>query len=222
MKRSALYVVLLLILVLVVAVLCIRVFTAPTEPRPTQAPTKEELTLPPVDTEPTENVTPPVADETPIPTPEETPEQTEMPFETREPLESEEPVEPEETLPPLAANGTFRSATGTGLNLVADWVASDGNDGGALLQVTVSAESYSFFTSALYQSLTLTVNGETYSANTPEIAYEGGELALTPLAQFTVEVPRAALDMRIVWHYKGSYSGVELSEITAGTLVNLG
>ena len=222
MKRSALYVVLLLILVLVIAVLCIRIFTTPPTPTPdpTQEPTKDELTLPPVVTEPEAEFTPPA--ETEAPTPEPIPDETEMPFETREPLESEDPEpDPEPELIPINASGSIRSATGTGLNLVADWVATDADEGKAALRITVSAESYSFFTSALYQSLELVVNGETYRANTPEVAYDGSELVLSPLAEFALELPRGTADLSIVWHYKGSYSGVEIADISIGALLNL-
>lgn len=222
MKRSALYVVLLLILVLVIAVLCIRIFTNPQTPapKPTQEPTKDELTLPPVVTEPAAEITPPAVYETP--TQEPVPEETEMPFETREPIESEEPEEsPEPELTPIDASGSIRSSTGTGLNLVADWSATDGADGNVALRVAVSAESYSFFTSELYQSLELVVNGETYRENTPQIAYEGSDQVLTPLADFAVELPRGTADIRLTWHYKGSYSGVEITDISIAALLNL-
>lgn len=222
MKRSALYVVLLLVLVLVIAVLCIRIFTNPQKPAPdpTQEPTKDELTLPPVATDPVAVITPPAVNETPDPEP--TPEETEMPFETREPLESEEPepdAEPE--LTPIDASGSIRSSTGTGLNLVADWSATDGAEGKVTLRVAVSTESYSFFTSELYQSLELVVNGETYRANTPQIAYEGSDQILTPLADFELELPRGTADIRLTWHYKGSYSGVEIADISIGALLDL-
>ena len=215
MKRSAVYVVLLIIVVIIVAVLCVRIFTRDTAPEP---PAEQQAeTLPPEAAPEILPETPAPPTEAPLPT--EAPEETEKPFETRPPIETELPETPE---PAFEADGSFRSDTGTYLNLVAEWAAS--NDGGdtVTLQVLLSAESYSFYTSALYNSLQLTVNGTTYSANSPEVSYDGSDLARTKLAAFTVEVPRGTTTLEAVWHYKGSYSGVELTDITATTTVTLG
>jgi len=220
MKKSAVYVVLLLVVVIAVCVLCIRVMTKdkaqPEKPAPTQAvytlpPTEEpELTLPPVTPEEPE----PSAEPTEEPT--ETPVETETPMETRPPVETEPPATPK----PLDADGSFRSDTGTHLNLVADWAADAAGDN-VTLQVVLYAESYSFYTSALYNSLQLTVNGMVYSANSPDVRYDGADLARTQLASFTVTVPRGQTSVEAVWHYKGSYSGVELNDIYASTTLDL-
>ena len=214
MKRSAVYVALLLVIVIVVAVLCLRIFTKETLPEQPE-PTKEVTVLPPVADEPTHVSVPET--EAPAATPEP-PRETEKPFETRAPIETEPPAAPE----PFHADGSFRSDTGTYLNLVAEWAASDSGGESVTLRVLLSAESYSFNTSALYNSLQLTVNGTTYSANSPEVSYTGDALTRTPLAEFAVELPRGTATVEAVWHYKGSYSGTELEDITASATISLG
>lgn len=213
MKKSAAYIALLLIVVVIAAVLSIRVFTKEQNaPMPAETP-QQVVTLPP--TEGHEKTLPPQ----PTAAPTEAPQETEKPFETRAPIETETPATP--TPVPVDASGSFRSATGTGLNLVVDWGARSIGGDAVSLTVTFSAQSYSFYTSALYNSLELTVNGKTYTANSPAVSYDGSDLTTTPLATFTVEVPRGTATLDAVWHYKGSYSGVELTEITASAAIDL-
>ena len=216
MKRSAVYVALLLVIVIIVAVLCLRIFTKPAAAPEPQAPAKTEATLPPVkDNAPTAVPLPEPAK----PAEPEKPEETEAPFETRPPIEEEE--EPEETPAPVEASGSFRSDTGTYLNLLVDWSAVSSGEDTVALTVKYSAESYSIFTAASPGNLALSVGGRMYTASCPEISYDGADLTVTPLATFTVEVPRGTAALNAVWHFKGSYSGTELDDITAEAALNL-
>ena len=216
MKKSAVYVALLLVIVIIVAVLCLRIFTK-TDPAP-EIPesSKTEATLPPVK----ENE--PIV--VPLPEPEkpaepEKPEETEVPFETRPPMEEEE--EPEEVPVPVDASGSFCSDTGTYLNLLVDWSAVSSGEDTVMLTVRYSAESYSIFTAASPGNLALIVDGKTYTASCPELNYDGADLTVTPLATFTVEVPRGTVSLNAIWHFKGSYSGTELDNITADAALDL-
>lgn len=215
MKKSSLYFALLLILVIVIAVLGILIVQrkAPAEEPP--APTDAPIIHPPVK----ETVTA-APEETPEPViPEETPEPTEPPiFETRPPIETEAPEKTPEPVP-ADASGSFRSDTGTGLNLKADWKTYTDAGGARKLQVDVSTLSYSFFTSPLYQSIVLTVDGKTYSANSAEVSYDGKDLKETPMASFTVDAPASGSPVSVTWHYKGTYSGKALDEITASGVI---
>jgi len=219
MKRSAAYIVLLLVVVIFAAILSVRVFTReqaqPPEETPQQAP--QIITMPP-ETNPGQAVVtmPPTMPPTPTPEPTEEPV-----FETRAPIETESPTATEPPQP-VDQSGSFRSNTGTGLNLVVDWSAYGTGGDTVKLTVSFSAESYSFYTASLYQSLVLNVNGATYSANSPNISYDGADLQKTPMTTFTVEVPHGQTTLDAVWYYKGSYSGVEMTEITAGTTISLG
>lgn len=213
MKKSTAYFAALLILVIVIAVLGVLIVQrkAPAEPEPSAAPAVH----PPVEeTAPAESPSQPTE-------PVDTPEPTEAPvFETRPPVETEEP-EPEKTPEPVPADadGSFRSDTGTGLNLKVDWKTYADASGTRKLQVDVSTLSYSFFTSPLYQSIVLTLNGESYSADSAGVSYDGKDLTETPMASFTVDAPAPGTPISVVWHYKGTYSGKALDEITAAGVI---
>ena len=216
MKRSSSYLIALLILVIVVALLGIIVLQrrAPEDvpPAATAAPGSVETPAP----------APPSAA---LPEATESLPPTEPPvFETRAPLESEEPqpeesAEPTPELPVEAATGSLRSDTGTGLNIAADWETFTDADGSAKLRVSVSVSSYSFFTSSLYQSIVLTVDGADYSADSPAISYDGADAITTPMAAFTVDAPPNGTHISVVWNYRGSYSGKQIETIRADGFV---
>jgi len=179
------------------------------------------------------------AKEPPTSTPESTerpaqPERTEQPEQTAEPTEPTEPTEEPvlETRPPLETDtagspsgvdvgGSFASDTGTYLNLLVRWSAK-GSGETVPLQVELCAESYSLYSVASYGNLELTVNGVKYRGDTPVINCEGKDLTVTPLDNFTVDVPRGDVSITAVWYFKGSYSGKELETITASADVYIG
>ena len=113
MKKSAVYIAVLLILLIVAAVLCLNALSRDnTTPEPDPTPTDLISTDAPTET-PTE---PPEESERPSPIPME----SQPPIETREPLET-----PEVTREPVTVNasGSFASDTGTHLNLLVEWNA---------------------------------------------------------------------------------------------------
>ena len=215
MKKNTTYITIILLAVLVAAVLSIRLFAQKETPK-TPAETQQTQINPPV------NETAPAAEtDTPAPAlpsdsaaqlPEPAPPApTEPPvFETRPPIDPAE-----ETPAPVSASGSFRSDTGTYLNISVSWTARSDESGNVKLTADVSAEHYSLYTGALASAVELTVNGQTYTASSGEISYNGSAVASTPLARFTVDVPRGDVALSAVWHYNGSYSGVELETITA-------
>lgn len=215
MKRSSVFLVILLLVVIAAAVLSVLLFFGDAkDPEPTQqvhTPAPDTSAAP----EETADPTPTPAEPTPTPTPTEEPV-----FETRPPI-TEPPQETEEPAG-TRLEGSARSNTGTGLNMVVSWTAdfAPGADTGTLT-VEVSAESYSFFTSALYDAVELTVNGETYKTSSAAVSYDGKELVTSPIASFTIEIPRGSVSYAVVWHYKGSYSGVDLEDITAAGSFNI-
>ena len=205
------YFVLLVLLVVIIAVLGILIL----QRRAPEAP--------PVET--------PAADDTPAPTqapddpepsdePEEsTPMPTEEPvFEPKPPVETPKPTPtptPTPEPPKASATGSFASSTGTGLNLRVEWRIYTDGSGKNKLQVDASAVSYSIFTSALYQSLTLNVGGQTYTSNSAAINYDGTALAAHPIASFTMDAPASGSAISMKWEYRGTYSGVALDDIIA-------
>ena len=212
MKRSSAYTVILLILVLIIALLGYLILRRPAaeqeEPTPTPGNTDIVVTLPPS------------TDETPTPPPTDSPTPTDPPvFETRPPAETEKPVEtptPTET-PTPDASGSFSSNTGTGLNIRADWYTLPG---GQTLQVDVYCVSYSIYSSAQWQSVQLTVGGQTHAADSRAISHEGSDQVVSPLASFTVDTPPSGSPISVSWNYRGSYSGQELDEIVATGSIN--
>ena len=205
MKKSAVYIAVLLILLIVAVVLCLNALSrdkAVPDPDPTF--TQQVSTETPTQ-EPTQ---PPEESERPSPIPMV----TDPPIQTREPLQT-----PEVTKEPVKvdASGSFASDTGTNLNIMVEWHTYTNNAGEAKLTVDISVISYSFYTDSLYNAIELTVGGETYYFNSPAVSYGGSELAVTPMVSKTVDAPAGNTAISVVWNYKGSYSGVELEKISA-------
>lgn len=76
---------------------------------------------------------------------EETNIPTTSPTETAQPTPDPTPS-PTPTPTPAATSGSFKSDTGTGLNIVADWTLTPNGDGTSTLTLKLSAESYSLYT----------------------------------------------------------------------------
>ena len=213
MRRTTAYITIALIAVLLAAVVSLRIFFGN---RDTEAPDETPQVNPPV----TQAIELP---ETIPPTEaviETTPPPTEPPvFETRPPIETPAPTP---TPIPASASGSFSSSTGTNLNLLAEWSAYTDGSGQPKLRVDLYAVSYSFYTDALWNALELTVNGQTYSASSSAVRYDGETITRTLLGSFTVDAPSGSVSLSAVWHYRGSYSGVELEDITASGTAYLG
>jgi len=217
MKKSAWYVVLLALVLVVAVVLTVGGLDFGKDKQP------DEDEDPVVTQQQVVTAPPTAAVETPE-LPVETPTAPTQPpvFVTKEPVSTPEPTPTVTETPNVNASGSFSSNTGTGLNIQVDWKAYNAANGAPKLQVDVSATSYSFYTSALWNAVTVTVNGSTYSANSPDIAYDGSALVITPMASFTMDAPTGNVSIEAVWDYKGSYSGVELSAITASGTAYIG
>lgn len=115
----------------------------------------------------------------------------------------------------VSGSGSFSSNTGTGLNIKVDWKAYNAADGTVMLQIDVSASSYSFYTSSLWDSIWVKVGGVSYSASSPAISYDGNDLLYSHMATFYVPASTGNVGIDVVWHYNGSYSGKELGNIEA-------
>lgn len=115
----------------------------------------------------------------------------------------------------VSGSGSFSSNTGTGLNIKVDWKAYTAAGGQVMLQIDVSASSYSFYTSALWDAIWIKVNGVSYSASSPDISYDGNDLVYNHMATFHVPANTGSVPIEVVWHYNGSYSGKDLKDIEA-------
>ena len=148
----------------------------------------------------------------------ETPAAT-APIVTREPIQTPAPSPapaptpaptPKPTPIPAESEGTFRSDTGTGLNLSVDWKTYT-TGGQRKLQADVYIVSYSIFTSYQWKSITLTVGDKAWSADCSGFSYEGKDQISTKAATFTVDAPPAGTPASVEWYYGGSYSGKDLT-----------
>ena len=170
-------------------------------------------------------------------TPEATPKPTPAPAPTFEPApEGSQPTAvpiPEATLEPgegapeapevtpapapvggnVDVSGSFRSDTGTALNLVADWRAVSVSSDTVKITVTLSLESYSLDVGDRRNN-TLTFNGESYSFTTAPILVEEG-FHKTAICTWEKEIPAGSLGFTLSarWELLGSYSGKEMEAI---------
>ncbi|MBR1660415.1 MAG: hypothetical protein IJ705_08860 [Oscillospiraceae bacterium] len=119
------------------------------------------------------------------------------------------------------ASGCFVSNTGTQLNLLVSWSASDLGEGMRRLEVTVSTTSYSLNVDGRENGVELTVNGTLYLANSATVNYQGSGIASSTLASFALNVPAGAASISAVWHFKGSYNGQMMETITASGIANV-
>lgn len=205
MKKSNISLIVVLICLVVGTILCIQSIVG----RDTaEDPLPEDSTTPPIETSvvPPEETPEPTSTPTPVPRPTSTPRPTPTPT----PAPTPTPVQSE-------ASGSFRSDTGTGLNIQVDWRAYPSADAGYRLDVDVSVLSYSFYTDALFDSIELDVGGSKAYQSSPKVSYDGKELAVTPLATYSTYTNAVSCTVPITatWNYKGSYSGVELERISA-------
>ncbi len=119
----------------------------------------------------------------------------------------------------VISQGSFQSNTGTPLNIQVNWRAVSGGAAGKTLEVDVSAVSYKLYTSADYNGVQLTVNGAVYSSGSQAIEYGGSGVATSPLASFSVPNVSGSVQLSVVWHFNGSYSGVSLQDVRAAAAV---
>ena len=149
---------------------------------------------------------------TPAPEPTPTPEPTPSPTPSPEP--SAEPT------PEPARSGSFRSDTGTGLEIVADWSLS-GSGAETRLSLTLSAESYSLQTREIWKGAALTLGGETFEFDTEAVDFAGPGQGTSVLGTLEAVIDGSILPAQaeLSWHFQGSYGGEELEYITAsGTI----
>ena len=124
-------------------------------------------------------------------------------------------------------SGSFRSDTGTGLNIRADWSAAISGQDTADITVTVYADCYSLYTTATPGALNIAVDGQYVSLASPAIERDGtagaGSVEINSRT-FTVPLLSGAhreIPLDVAWLYRGSYSGVNLDTIECGGNISL-
>ena len=138
--------------------------------------------------------------------------------------EGSESVDPASTIPvgTSIGSGTFRSDTGTGLNIHADWSAVISGPNSVDVTVKVYADCYSLYTTATPEALSIALDGQYVSLASPAIERDGTAGAASveinsrtfPITLVSGEFREIPLD--VVWLYRGTYSGVDLDTIECG------
>ena len=119
------------------------------------------------------------------------------------------------------ATGSFASNSGTQLNIQVNWAVRTDALGNRTLDTTVYCNSYSLYSVSIYNGVSLTVNGVTYSSTSAAISYDGRSMISTPLASFSIPNQPGYLQMSAVWHFNGTYSGVPIGDIVANGAANV-
>lgn len=191
------------------------------EPTPQTAPVTTPFAVP--------NATPVP---TPVVTPAATPAPTLAPVPTLPPQPTTVPTTAPTTVPTTVpvpttlSSGSFRSDTGTGLNIVADWSVQSLNQNQVTVTVSVSAISFALHTQTLPNAVNIGLNGQYVSLEAPAINYDGGEQMITSLASrsFTVDLPSnssTTLALQVEWQFNGVYGGTELPVIECGGSISI-
>ena len=177
------------------------------------------------------------AEETPVPVttatpmePTETPEQTPTPVEPTDAPETPAPTATPEPEPEgdrrLNETGSFKSDTGTNLNLNVEYIITSKNDSTLSVRVNVYVASYSLEIGSRSGN-TIYVNGQGYNfVSNPINHTDNNKLQKTMITTVTVDVPAAIgetvnIPISVDWHYRGAYSGQEIEHIAAESTVTV-
>ncbi len=145
--------------------------------------------------------------------------------ETPKPTESVQPVEPQGD-GRVNQSGSFVSDTGTNLNLVVDWKAVSVDSHTLSVTVNVYVRSYSLDIGKRTGN-SIYVNGNGYNFVSPAVTHTNdNSLSKTMITTVTVSVPAEAgstvsIPVSVDWNYRGSYSGEELEQITAESIITI-
>lgn len=167
----------------------------------------------------------PTAEETSTPAPDPThrgevvitaaPGSTPSPVNT--PMPTAEVPENGSEFEPVDISGSFRSNTGTALNLVADWQCVSVSAKNVRLTITLSLESYSLSVGERSANQ-LVLNGIPITYRTAALEVPSGGLSKTELYTWTETLPlmedgSLQQDLYAFWVFTGTYSGVQIDKL---------
>ena len=124
-------------------------------------------------------------------------------------------------------SGTFRSDSGTSINIHADWTALVSGPNTVDITVTAYVDSYSLYTTASPDVLNIAVDGQYFSLASPAIEIPTTTQPVsTKINSRTVTVTLSGGDTRaipveVIWHYRGTYGGTYLDSIECGGNITL-
>ena len=124
-------------------------------------------------------------------------------------------------------SGTFRSDSGTSINVHADWNAVVSGANTVDVTVTAYVDSYSLYTTASPDVLNIAVDGQYFSLASPAIEIPTTTQPVsTQINSRTVTVTLSGGETRnipveVIWHYRGTYGGTYLDAIECGGNITL-
>ena len=200
---------------------------------PTVAPTyyAPSTSAPSQTARPVQTAAPPQATPTPTPTPSS--DVGMLPAEELIPATPDTGTEPDGTptvtvpVGTTLGSGTFRSDTGTPLNIYAEWSASVSGAQTADVTVTVYVDSYSLYTTASPEALNIAVDTQYVSLASPAIEYDGTDgqrVTMINSRTFSVNLgpgESRSIPVQIVWNYRGTYGEVYMDTIECGGSISL-
>ena len=124
-------------------------------------------------------------------------------------------------------SGTFRSDSGTSINIHADWTALVSGPNTVDITVTAYVDSYSLYTTASPDVLNIAVDGQYFSLASPAIEIPTTTTPVsTKINSRTVTVTLSGGETRnipveVIWQYRGTYGGTYLDAIECGGNITL-
>ena len=124
-------------------------------------------------------------------------------------------------------SGTFRSDSGTSINIHADWTALVSGPNTVDITVTAYVDSYSLYTTASPDVLNIAVDGQYFSLASPAIEIPTTTQPVsTKINSRTVTVTLSGGETRnipveVIWQYRGTYGGTYLDAIECGGNITL-
>ena len=124
-------------------------------------------------------------------------------------------------------SGSFRSDSGTAINIHADWTAVVSGANTVDVTITAYVDSYSLYTTAAPEALNVAVDGKYVSLASPSIEIPtttGPVSTLINNHTFTINLSGGetrSIPVEVIWNYRGTYGGTYLDTIECGGAITL-
>ena len=156
------------------------------------------------------------------PTPEATAEPTPAPTPTPVPTPVITPVPAGIPL----GSGKFSSETGAWIDVDALWTAETVDNDKIKVTVIANLRSYSLFTAATRNGLEIKLEDQYTAMDLTALTIDTDQEVTTELGtySFTCTAPAGqatALDLEVIWHFGGTYSGKQMDTVSAGGMISV-
>ena len=160
--------------------------------------------------------------EAPTATPAPTAKPTATPTPTAAPTSTPVPTAAPTAVPSYNQSGEFRSDSGANINIVVKWYLSGTGDY-PTLKLDAYVSSYALQTGDRIGDVVFNVNGNLSYASSSAIQIDGGGLTESYLGSTSVNVSAGSdVPVNVTWYFNGTYSGKDISTITAESTIHIG